>query len=491
MGLELHPLEDQGGQEQEDAAGEYRVDDVVVKNVFHHPAGAEGDDYLRDDNEEIEHAHVRAHFRRRQGSRQHRVGHREDAGPGDAHSGHRRQQEILVLDHQHGHQTHRAAQEAKGMDRFGGYLLGQRDQDKREHQRGAVVPGETQAAPGRALRVGGGGGIRRAEHSAGYGRSEIGPHAKQPGPGEDLDPGQLPHAPGHRADGGEEFGRVLGQTRFLGLHAAERLEVLGRIFFGAQDGHQHGDEEHRRADVKREFDRQRDLARAGRAGGHAKPVDQDPRQGRRDHRAQADQERLHRIPERALRVGKHVRHEGAEGFHGDVDRGVQDPQQAHRHPQHARVGHGQQRQRRKQGAGEEIGFPAAQGVPGAVAQMAHDGLHNEAGERRGNPEDGQFALFGAEVLVDRAHVGHLQAPAELDAHEPETHVPDLPEGKTRFIHARYWVFGIRPQSSSLWGAGQVYFVFGQSFRLADGLGPSQPNRPWIVRNRRPSGRCAG
>ncbi len=33
----------------------------------------------------------------------------------------------------------------------------------------------------------------------------------------------------------------------------------------------------------------------------------------------------------------------------------------------------------------------------------------------------------AEVLVDGAHVGHLQAPAELDAEKAEAHVPDLPE----------------------------------------------------------------
>src|SRR5262249_43816211 len=32
------------------------------------------------------------------------------------------------------------------------------------------------------------------------------------------------------------------------------------------------------------------------------------------------------------------------------------------------------------------------------------------------------------VLVDGAHVGHLERPAELDAQEAEAHVPDLPEG---------------------------------------------------------------
>src|SRR5215831_19099843 len=36
---------------------------------------------------------------------------------------------------------------------------------------------------------------------------------------------------------------------------------------------------------------------------------------------------------------------------------------------------------------------------------------------------------GAEILVDRAHVGHLQRPAELNAQEAEAHVPDLPEAQ--------------------------------------------------------------
>ena len=40
---------------------------------------------------------------------------------------------------------------------------------------------------------------------------------------------------------------------------------------------------------------------------------------------------------------------------------------------------------------------------------------------------GIFDRCGAELVVDGAHVRHLQTPAELDAEEPETHVPDLPE----------------------------------------------------------------
>ncbi len=54
---------------------------------------------------------------------------------------------------------------------------------------------------------------------------------------------------------------------------------------------------------------------------------------------------------------------------------------------------------------------------------------------RREPEDGDLVSVGAEVLVDGAHVGHLQRPAELDAQEAEAHVPDLPEAQVRSLDA--------------------------------------------------------
>jgi len=63
-----------------------------------------------------------------------------------------------------------------------------------------------------------------------------------------------------------------------------------------------------------------------------------------------------------------------------------------------------------------------------------DGLDEEAGEWRGQPEERDLVGAGAQVFVDGAHVRHLQAPAELDAEEPEAHVPDLPEAEPGLFH---------------------------------------------------------
>ena len=66
--------------------------------------------------------------------------------------------------------------------------------------------------------------------------------------------------------------------------------------------------------------------------------------------------------------------------------------------------------------------------------MSDDGLDDESGERRSQPEDRNLVGAGAQVFVDGAHVGHLESPAKLNAEESEAHVPDLPEGFGGLFH---------------------------------------------------------
>ena len=73
-------------------------------------------------------------------------------------------------------------------------------------------------------------------------------------------------------------------------------------------------------------------------------------------------------------------------------------------------------------------------MPRAVTEVADDGLHDEASERSGNPQQGNVVLRRAERLEDAGHVAALQGKAELDAEESETHVPDFPEGKPLGVH---------------------------------------------------------
>src|SRR5262249_8326645 len=86
-------------------------------------------------------------------------------------------------------------------------------------------------------------------------------------------------------------------------------------------------------------------------------------------------------------------------------------------------------------AAEKVGSTTAQGVPGPVTGITNNRLNQQSREWRSQPQHCQLGFFGAEVLVNGAHVGHLQAPAKLDPEEAEAHVPDLPEGQARLLHS--------------------------------------------------------
>jgi hypothetical protein len=92
-----------------------------------------------------------------------------------------------------------------------------------------------------------------------------------------------------------------------------------------------------------------------------------------------------------------VADEGAERFHRDVERGVEDPQRAGGDPQRRRVGHHEQRQRRQHRAREEVGTAPAQSGPGAIRQVADDGLNEQAGQRRRDPQPGHLVHLAPSV----------------------------------------------------------------------------------------------
>ena len=215
-----------------------------------------------------------------------------------------------------------------------------------------------------------------------------------------------------------------------GLASSKRSSCSGGYSRVLQYRPAHRADQHHAADVERQAHAGRDLAR-GR-GVRNTQLRQDLRQQVGDHRAGADEETLHRIAARALLGRQLVADEGAERFHRHVDRCIQQPQHDRREPQHRRVRHHEQRQRGQDGADQEVGATATQPGPGAVGVVADDRLHQQAGHRRGDPEDGQVVHLRAQGLEDAAHAAVLQGEGELDAEETEAHVPDLPERKLRF-----------------------------------------------------------
>jgi hypothetical protein len=68
-------------------------------------------------------------------------------------------------------------------------------------------------------------------------------------------------------------------------------------------------------------------------------------------------------------------------------------------------------------------------VPGIVAEVADQRLHQQAGDGGGQPQDGQLVHFRTQGGKDAAGVGVLQRKAELDAEKAEAHVPELPKAQ--------------------------------------------------------------
>src|SRR5258705_6384330 len=201
---------------------------------------------------------------------------------------------------------------------------------------------------------------------------------------------------------------------------------------GREDGPEHGRQVGERAEIEGQPHPERNglAGRPAVTAGREEIIEQ-PGEHRGDDRAQPDEERLHGEAARALRGRQQIGDEGAEGLHADVDGGIHHPQQPGRHPERARAGHGDQREGGEQRAGEEVGAAPTQTVAGAVAQGADGGLHEQPGQRGGEPQDGDLVPVGAKVFVDGAHVGHLARPADLDAQKAEAHVPDLPEAQAK------------------------------------------------------------
>src|SRR5690606_14075272 len=72
--------------------------------------------------------------------------------------------------------------------------------------------------------------------------------------------------------------------------------------------------------------------------------------------------------------------------------------------------------------------------PGSVAHMADHRLDQQPGERRRDPQAGQFLDILPERLEDAAHIGVLQRKADLDAEKAEADVPQAGKALPRLLH---------------------------------------------------------
>ena len=285
----------------------------------------------------------------------------------------------------------------------------------------------------------------------GHGLGGIDPHAEKAEPAEELHQAELQHGFGHVLEIAEDL-EDAGMGAVFG-----RIAVVARIGFRIVfAGEEHGDEdagqEEGRTDIEGIDHVVGHLALRG-GGGYVEDIAQRPGQPAAEHGADADQEGLDAEAQGALFVGQVIGHEGAEGFHGDVDAGVHQGEENSAHEQGrfadepgAAVGQDHDGGAAEQGSGQEIGLAPAEPCPGLVAEIADERLHEHARERGHEPEPAQFVHLGAIVFKDAARIAVLQSERALDAHESKAHPYDLRYRKTRFLFHTLYLIGLQSKA---------------------------------------------
>lgn len=104
--------------------------------------------------------------------------------------------------------------------------------------------------------------IGSAEDVACHCNRKVQPHAKQPQPGADLYPRELPHRVRHFADRRQYLARSGADTRSFTLLFLKFGEIVGRIFLGRENSPQDRADERCRAYVKRKTHRKRNRPRS-------------------------------------------------------------------------------------------------------------------------------------------------------------------------------------------------------------------------------------
>jgi len=191
----------------------------------------------------------------------------------------------------------------------------------------------------------------------------------------------LPHGAGHRSDRSGDF------THAFVLEFFEFVQIGGGCFFCGHDRPENAKEKDDGTDSEGEVDGLGN-GMVGRRGGDDSELGMEPaREFGCEDGSCADEYALHGKADGALAFGKEVGHKCAKGFHADIDGGIEDPEKTSGHPEGAGAGHKEEREGGKNGSDEKVGSaPAEDGVPGAIAEVADDGLDDQACDGGGEPE---------------------------------------------------------------------------------------------------------
>lgn len=403
------------------------------------PAAEQSHADLRNGDRKVEDPHVGPRVPGVDRPREDGVGHGQNARPGDPDEDHRHHQQVAVLEERQPQVARGAAQQTQCIDGLVAVAVGQARHEE-GHQAGRHgVDGVEDSGPclGRTDvdRPG-----RLVDEGRGDQRLQVVPHQEEGRPAEELRHAELPHRAGNVAQQRQEPPGGLRFVRALLLRVVAS-ELPGGILPDLEGGDEHRQQQDGPSGVVGVGDMARDAPLDRRVGDAAPGHDE--REKSPDDGPEVDQKGLDDEPLGLLRIVEHVGDQRPEGLHRDVEREVHEQQDQRPHHQRGEgqqrraVGHQQKGDRRDDGASEDVGDPASETRPRPVGKEAYDGLNDQSGKGRRQPEVAQVTQIGSHRLQNARRIGVLQRIADLYAQEAEAEIPDLPEGEFRFFHFRF------------------------------------------------------
>ena len=205
------------------------------------------------------------------------------------------------------------------MDRTGRKLTSQIKEGHGRKEGDEVVDGEGVVRESDSLWVE---GILRpsgTEKISSYGDRKKDPHAEEGHPGKELNRGELAHGAGHGSDRSGDF------TQAFVLEFFEFVQIGRWCFFCCHYSPQNAKEKDDGSDGEGEVDGLGDGMLGRRGGGDSELGVEPAREFGGEDGSSTDEYALHGKANGALAFGKEVGHKGAEGFHADIDGGIENP----------------------------------------------------------------------------------------------------------------------------------------------------------------------
>ena len=356
--------------------------------------------------------------------------HRQHCRPRKSNQNETYEKQVLVVEKQRGNEAHAAQNEAQRISNFAVGLGSEPRQHSRPRHRANCLNSKQDSHPVASRLIISGIGVGSAPTSVGNCAIGICPHIHKRRPTEKLHQTNSPERFGGFCQQLENIWRILFG---LFLDAVVLIVQCGRKLLDFQYCIYDTTNQNRRANIERINHRIRHYAILGGV------ADANPRKQKREHKthhaASVAEERLNGIRLGFLLLVHHIADEHFERLHCNIDARIKKHQRqqskhhrrAHRKSKTSRIGQEAHYKHRNCRSHKETRNPAAKTVPRPVAKNSNYRLHDDAHQRRQNPEITQIVRVCAQRRKNAADIGTLERVGYLHSKKSETNVPERPE----------------------------------------------------------------